>query len=368
MTLTLFTPGPVEIPAIVTQHLIDPPCNYHRQDEFKAMFAANQRDLKALVGLARPDDYSVTFLLASGTGTNEACLRALAALGPGVIIENGFFGQRLVEQARRSAIDHVVYRAPHDRPLDVARLDEFLAGHRALRWAYVVSHETRATLRNPLTAIAQVCKRRGLRVGADCVSSAFAYALSLEAAGVDLAVATTSKALMAVPGLGIVFARNDAMAELRTAARGDTYYLDLVGEHDKQAKELAPRFGQPVQLHAAVRGACLHLRGVGIDAHMRRIREQLAHVTRHLASLGVEALLAPEHRGWVAGNFLLPPGMLYPELTQRMAAQGFYILYGAIEDPRQFQVCTMGHLTAADVDGVEAAFTRVLAGAQRAVA
>ena len=39
MTLTLFTPGPVEIPAIVTQHLLDPPCNYHRQDEFKEMFA-----------------------------------------------------------------------------------------------------------------------------------------------------------------------------------------------------------------------------------------------------------------------------------------------------------------------------------------
>jgi hypothetical protein len=51
-----------------------------------------------------------------------------------------------------------------------------------------------------------------------------------------------------------------------------------------------------------------------------------------------------------------------------MAAEGFYILYGAIEDPRQFQVCTMGHLAQSDVDGVEAAFTRVLAVAQRAVA
>jgi 2-aminoethylphosphonate-pyruvate transaminase len=368
MALTLFTPGPVEIPAIVNQHLIDPPCNYHRQDEFKSMFAANQRDLKALVGIARADEYSVTFLLASGTGTNEACLRALAALGPGVIIENGFFGQRLAEQARRTAIEHVVYRAPHDRPLDVARLDEFQATRPAMRWAYVVSHETRATLRNPLTAVAQVCKRRGLRVGADCVSSAFAYRLDLEAAGVDLAVATTSKALMAVPGLGIVFARHEAMAALRAAARGDAYYLDLVGEHDKQQKELAPRFGQPVQLHAAVRGACVHLRSIGIDAHMRRIRDQLVHITRHLESLGVASLLAPEHRGWVAGNFLLPPGMLYPELTRRMAAEGFYILYGAIEDPRQFQVCTMGHLGPSDVDGVEAAFTRVLAGAQRAVA
>ncbi len=366
--LTLFTPGPVEIPTIVNDYLIDPPCNYHRQDGFKDMFAANQRDVKALLGLERPGDVDVTFLLASGTGTNEACLRALAALGKGVIIENGFFGQRLAEQARRGDIDHLVYRAPHDVPLDVARLDEFLATQRDLRWAYVVTHETRATLRNPLVGIGQTCKRHGLRVGADCVSSAFAYPLELEAAGVDLAVATTSKALMSVPGLGIVLARKDMMDELRAAAKGDTYYLDLVGEHDKQEKELAPRFGQPVQLHAAVRGACLHLRSIGIDAHMHRIRVQLEDITRHLEGLGVTAMLAPEHRGWVAGNFLLPPGMLYPELTRLMADEGFYILYGAIEDPRQFQVCTMGDLSAADVDGLKTAFTRVLGRDVRAVA
>jgi 2-aminoethylphosphonate-pyruvate transaminase len=205
-------------------------------------------------------------------------------------------------------------------------------------------------------------------VGADCVSSAFAYPLALEQAGVDLAVATTSKALMAVPGLGIVFARRDALAELRGAARDDAYYLDLLAEQAKQERELAPRFGQPVQLHAAVRGACLHLRGVGIDAHMRRIGSQLADVTAHLEELGVPAMLAPQHRGGVATNFVAPSELPYPELARRMAAEGYYILYGAIEDPRQFQVCTMGDLDGDDVDGVKRAFTRVVRGAERAVA
>ena len=170
---------------------------------------------------------------------------------------------------------------------------------------------------------------------------------------------------MAVPGLGIVYARREAMNELRAAAMGDGYYLDLVGEHDKQQKELAPRFGQPVQLHAAVRGACIHLRSIGIVAHMKRIRTQLEDITAHLEGLGVEGLLAPAHRGWVAGNFILPPGLVYSDFTRLMAAEGFYVLYGAIEDPRQFQVCTMGHLTAADVDGVKTAFSRVVVGARR---
>ena len=49
--LTLVTPGPVKIPAIIGEYLLNPPCNYHRQDGFKSMFEENQRDIKRLLGL-----------------------------------------------------------------------------------------------------------------------------------------------------------------------------------------------------------------------------------------------------------------------------------------------------------------------------
>jgi len=90
--LTLVTPGPVKIPAIIHEYLVNPPCNYHRQEGFCTMFDENQRDLKALLGVKDPTAFFVTILLASGTGTNEACMRALSVLGKGVIIRNGFFG------------------------------------------------------------------------------------------------------------------------------------------------------------------------------------------------------------------------------------------------------------------------------------
>lgn len=358
--LILFTPGPVQIPAIVNEYLVDPPCNYHRQDGFVEMYEQNQHDLKQLIGLRKPAEWFVTLLLSSGTGANEASMKALSQLGKGVIIRNGFFGQRLVDQATRNGFDFVVFDGPHDRPLDVAALDSFLASHDDVKWAYFVTHETRATLKNPMTEIGRTCKRRGLMVGADCVSSAFAYAIDLEASEVDLAVCNTSKALMAVPGLGLVFCRQAAMSELKLASKGEGYYFDLVGEYEKQKKDRAPRFGQPVQLHAAVRAACMHLKEVGIENHLARIRRQMEDCTAHLESLGVEAMLEPKYRGWVAGNFLLPAGILYPEFTQLMAREGYYILYGVIEDPRMFQVCTMGDLSEAQIDGLKRAFTKVL--------
>jgi len=366
--LTLVTPGPVKIPAIIHEYLVNPPCNYHRQEGFGVMFDENQRDIKQLLGIKDPNAFFVTTLLASGTGSNEAAMRTLSTLGKGVIIRNGFFGQRLVDQCTRTGIDHVVYDAPHDRPLDVIALEAFLQKTPGLKWGYFVSHETRATLLNPLVEIGRTLKSHGLVVGADCVSSAFAYPLSIEAAQLDLMVATTSKAIMAVPGLGLVLCRHTLMAALKAAGKADAYYLDLVGEYEKQKKEKAPRFGQPVELHAALRAACMHLLSVGIDNHHRRIRSQMLELISHLESLGVTALLEPKYRSNVVVNFLLPQGLTYPEFQVLMAREGFYILYGIIEDPSMFQLCTMGDLTDLDIAGLKNAFNKVLRARAVAVA
>ncbi len=367
--LTLVTPGPVKIPEIIHEYLVSPPCNYHRQEGFGVMFDENQRDLKSLLGIRDSSAFFVTILLASGTGTNEAAMRAMSVLGKGLIIRNGFFGQRLVDQCTRTGIDHDVYDAPDDRPLDAKHLDEFL--HHTTgkyKWAYFVSHETRATLKNPLEDIGRTLKSHGLVVGADCVSSAFAYKLSIEDAQLDLMVFTTSKALMAVPGLGMVLCRHTVMSSLKAAGKSEAYYLDLVGEYEKQKKEKAPRFGQPVELHAALRAACIHLTGVGIENHHRRIQSQMHELVSHLSTLGVNTLMEPKFRANVVVNFLLPSGLEYNEFQTLMAREGFYILYGIIEDPSMFQLCTMGDLTDFDIAGLKSAFNKVLRDRARAVA
>ncbi len=367
--LTLVTPGPVKIPSIIHEYLVNPPCNYHRQEGFGVMFDENQRDLKQLLGIKDPNAFFVTNLLASGTGTNEATMLAMSVLGKGLILRNGFFGQRLVDQCSRTGIQHDVYDAPDDRPMDVAALSDFLASNASkYKWAYFVSHETRATLKNPLEELGRTLKAAGLVVGADCVSSAFAYKLDLEEAQLDFAVFTTSKALMAVPGLGLVLCRHTVMAALKAAGKSEAYYLDLSGEYEKQKKERAPRFGQPVELHAAVRAACIHLLQTGIDNHHRRIQIQMHELVNHLQGLGVTALLEEKYRSNVVVNFMLPAGLHYTEFQALMAREGFYVLYGIIEDPSQFQICTMGDLTDLDIAGLKAAFNKVLLNRARAVA
>ncbi len=355
----LFTPGPVRTPPLVVQYLGQPPCNYHRQDAFSEMLAATERDLKRLIGIQHPADYFATVMTATGTGANEACILALAPHGKGLIAENGFFGARVVDQARQNGLDHVVVEGPQDRPLDPAAIAAALDKDPAIKWVFFVSHETRTGLKNPFEEIGRVCKDRGRLVAADAISSAYAYPIDIEASGIDLVTASSAKAIMAAPGLGIVFVKKASIAAIKAVRKPHGYYLDVIAECERQAAELQPRFAQPVVLHAALRAACIHLTEVGIEAHMARIQRQMQSVMDHLATLGIHPLLDARYRSNIAVNFRLPAGHAYKEFAKTMEGLGYYCLYGIPGDQTHFQLSTIGYLSDDDIAGVQAALTRV---------
>jgi 2-aminoethylphosphonate-pyruvate transaminase len=359
--LILFTPGPVRIPPIVREYLANPPCNYHRQDAFSEMFAATERDLKTLVGIQRHDAYFSTVMTATGTGANEACLLALEPLGKGLIATNGFFGARVVDQARQNGIAHEVLEGPQDRPLDPDAFAARLDADPSIKWVFFVSHETRTGLRNPIEDIGRVVKQRGRMVAADAISSAYAYPIDIEASQIDLVTASSAKAIQAAPGLGVVFTNKASAARLEAARTGAPrgYYLDVLAEYKKQAAEQQPRFAQPVVLHAALRAACDHLLKVGVANHMARIQRQMAALIEHLAAMDIHPLLDAAYRSNIAVNFRLPVGLPYSSFSKQMEERGYYCLYGIPGDQSHFQLSTIGHLTDDDLEGAKLALSDV---------
>jgi 2-aminoethylphosphonate-pyruvate transaminase len=256
----------------------------------------------------------------------------------------------------------VVFDAPDDRPVDPAALSVFLDRRSEARWLFFVAHETRAGLVNPLLEIGRAGRARGLLVAADVISAAFAYPLDLEGAGIDFAVASSAKGLMAVPGLGIVFVRIEAAERLLGLPPAAGYYLDVLSEFEMQRRTGQPRFAQPVALHAALHAACEHLEQVGIERHFGRIRRQMAEIERFLGGLGIVPRLPADRRSGVVVNFDLPRGIGYAEFSERMEEEGYYLLYGIPGDGSHFQVSTMGDLTDEHVAGLRRALGRVLGG------
>jgi 2-aminoethylphosphonate-pyruvate transaminase len=359
--LILLTPGPVRIPERVAHALSHPPCNYHRQEAFTQMFVETERLLKQLVGIKNPDAYYSTVMTATGTGVNEACLLALEPLGKGLVLHNGFFAARAVDQAKQNNIAIDVLESAHDRPLDPDAVAKRLDADPSIKWVFFVSHETRAGLTNPLEAIGKVCKQRNKMVAADVISSAYAYPIDLEASQVDLATASSAKAIMAAPGLGVIFTKKASVAALKAAGRPRGYYLDVVSEYEKQVKESQTRFAQPVALHAALNAACHHLADQTIEKHHGRIQAQMKTLTDHLAKLGIEPLLDAKYRSNIAVNFRLPAGRTYNDFASRMQGEGFFCLYGIPGDQSHFQLSTIGDLTADHIGGARDALSAVLA-------
>jgi 2-aminoethylphosphonate-pyruvate transaminase len=360
----LLTPGPVRTPPLVAEYLAHPPCNYHRQDAFSTMFEETERDLKNLIGITAPDAYFATILTTTGTGANEACLFALEPLGKGLIANNGFFGARVVDQARQNNIDHTVYEGPTDRPLDPREIAAVLERDPSIKWVFFVSHETRAGLVNPFEAIARACKAHGVHVGADAISSAFAYKIDIESSQADLVTASSAKAIMAAPGLGIVFTRKASIPALEAAGPRRGYYFDVIAEYKKQSSEKQPRFAQPVALHAALRAACTYLGWQGIEAHMERIQRQMRMLTDHLRTLDIHPMLESGFRSNIAVNFRLPVGMPYKAFSARMEELGYFCLYGVPGDSTHFQLSTIGYLSDEDIKGVQTALSAVLKDAR----
>lgn len=361
--LILFTPGPVRIPPLVAEYLHSPPCNYHRQDAFSRMFADTERDLKKLIGIKNPDQYFATIMTATGTGANEACMLAMQPLGKGLLASNGYFGDRAVSQAKQNGFDVTVITSAHDRPLDPQAFAAALDADPSIKWVWFVSHETRAGLRNPFEEIGRVCKQRGKFIAADGISSAYAYPIDIEASGIDLVTASSAKAIMAAPGLGIVFTKKDSVAALEAAGGGKKphgYYLDVIAEYKKQSAELQPRFAQPVVLHAALRAACMHLQEKGgIEVHMARIQRQMADLITHLAGLGIKPLLDEQFRSNIAVNFSLPVGLPYSAFAKTMEERGFFCLYGIPGDQSHFQLSTIGYLSDSDIEAAKTALSEV---------
>ncbi len=355
----LFTPGPVQIPPVVAEAFQDPPCNYHRQKGFRELFRGIELDLKTLLGVRDQDAYFATLLTCTGTGANEACLITLAPTGKGLILSNGFFGDRILHQAQVNQIDHLELRLDPNQPINVDVVEDKLRNHPDLRWVFFVSHETRVGLINPVASLGQRIKQLGRIVAADIVSSAYAYPIDMEAAELDLAVASSAKALMAIPGIGIVFVRRSSVSALSAQPR-QSYYLDIIAEYERQLRDSEPRFAQPVALYAALAAACCHLKEVGIANHMARIRQQMAELTDHLAHLGVPPMLAQEHRSGIATNFRLPSHLPYSLFASRMGAAGYFLLYGIPGDQSHFQLSTIGDINDDQIRGIKSAFAKVL--------
>jgi aspartate aminotransferase-like enzyme len=210
-----FLPGPVTIlPAVRAAFCAEP--QTHRSAHFLDQVARVRRGLCELAGAAQ-----AALMLGSGTLANDAIAAALGEHGGrGLVLANGEFGERLLDHARRAALDFEPLRKPWGAAFEEAELHEALQ-RSAARWIWGVHGETSTGVLNDLALLRRAAAAARARLCLDCISTIGTLALDLR--GVWLASGASGKGLGAYPGLSLVLVNGEPPRRTCAVPR----YLDL---------------------------------------------------------------------------------------------------------------------------------------------
>lgn len=327
-----FLPGPVPVHPEVSRAFADPAIS-HRSAAFHARMAVVRRRLCELVGLP-----NVQLLVGSGTLANDAVGAQLSLLpGRGLVLSNGEFGERLIEQAGRFGLSFTPLRSEWGGPLpldEAARLTDARADASAdssaerVEWIWAVHCETSTGVLNDLPRLSGLARKRGAKLCVDAISSV--GNVSVDLSGAWLATATSGKGLAAYPGLGLVFHRDEVEPSPRLPR-----YLDL----GLWAREGGVPFTASSNLLAAL-GRALEIDGAEGGRRARLAAELRPRIER----LGFRCLAPCEIAApWVLT--LVPnEGTSAFALGERLEAQGFLLSYrsGYLVRRNWLQVCLMG--------------------------
>lgn len=327
-------PGPVKIHPSVRASLARRSVS-HRSQDFVHDFEDIRQRLCKLVNASH-----VVVLLGSGTLANDAVAAQLSlARERGLILRNGEFGERLVEQARRFGLSFKLLGSGWGRELPYAKVRRLLGQDRSIRWLWAVHCETSTGVLNDLPRLKELAGAADIRLCLDCISSIGTVPVDLER--VHFATGVSGKGLAAYPGLSFVF-HHHAINPSAALPR----YLDLGGYAESRgvpfttSSNLVYALGQSLTRFALPDG-----KGPSSPAAAYRASAALARWVRpRLETLGF-TILAPGSIASPAVMTLVLPGSLDSvRVGECLEAHGFSLSYRSRYLVRRnlIQICLMG--------------------------
>jgi alanine-glyoxylate transaminase / serine-glyoxylate transaminase / serine-pyruvate transaminase len=242
-------------------------------------------------------------LQATGTAGMEAGVAALIEPRDTVVVGvAGYFGQRLVEIARRAGADVVEVGVPFGQAIPTERLAEALRRHPETQLLAVVHAETSVGVRQPVEELAEAARGSDALILVDQVTALGGIPSRADEWELDYCYSCSQKCLGAPPGLAPVSVSERGLERLRARRSPVAFTFDL---------ELLARYWverPPVYHHTA---PILHLYALH-EALRLALEEGLdARFARH-AEVGRSFQAAIEERGL---ELLAEPGARLPQLT-----------------------------------------------------
>lgn len=191
-------PGPVNVKNIISDEFKKNSLS-HRCENFLQNYKKTSDSLCRFVNAKE-----VQLFTGSATLANEVILSHLSALSEkGLIVSNGEFGDRIIQQAICQKIIFNEYKVALGEELDVHFIEQLLIKDNKIKWLFVVHCETSSGVINDISKLSDICNRLNIMILLDCVSS-FGM-IPLDLSNVYMASASSGKAIGSFSGLSMIF-------------------------------------------------------------------------------------------------------------------------------------------------------------------
>ena len=199
--------GPVALIPEVRQTFAQQPLS-HRSAAFRQIFTETTELLSGHFGVRESFIFS-----GSGTAANEAMICQIKMLGGnGIVLCNGEFGNRLIEQASAHHLQFKRYIIPWGEQFDLLEIERMIQQNEA-RWLLFCHCETSSGVLNNLNELCVLATRANCKCFVDCISSV--GAVDIDLSSVAMATASSGKGLCSVAGLALVFSNIDVASDGR---------------------------------------------------------------------------------------------------------------------------------------------------------
>jgi alanine-glyoxylate transaminase/serine-glyoxylate transaminase/serine-pyruvate transaminase len=308
----------------------------------------------------------VLALQATGTSGMETGLVSLLEPGDEVIIGvSGFFGERMIEIARRHGAEVVEVRAPLGEHVPNQRLLGALHEHPEARLMAVVHAETSTGVEHPLADLGAALRGGETLLMADCVTSLGGVEVDFDGWGIDYAYSCTQKCLGAPPGMCPVAVSERALERIRGRQTPVPYAFDLLAlERYWVTRPAAYHHTAPILHIYALHEALRQLITEGLTARWQRHAQAGRALQEALGERGLELLADPRYQLAPLTAIRVPEGIDGKQVQTRMLRERGIEIGGGLGPgaPPIWRVGLMGHNARVEVaDRVLEALDAVLA-------
>lgn len=345
----LLTPGPLTTSRTVKQVMLRDYCTW--DDDYNSLVTEIRARLVRLA--SKTEDYTCILMQGSGTFCVEAAVGSVIPPdGKLLVINNGAYGQRIIQMAQRLRIAHHELLHEETEPADLSRIDAVLRSDPAITHVALVHCETTTGLLNPAAEVGQLVRRHGRLYIVDAMSSFAGIPMTAEGLGAHYLVSSSNKCVQGVPGFGFVFADRAEFAKTRGYAR--SLAMDLYDQwHEMETKGGKWRYTSPTHVVRAFYQAMDELDAEGgITARNRRYRENHRLLVEGMTRLGFQTLLPAELQSPIITSFLYPShqAFSFEKMYAAMKRRRFVIYPGKISRAATFRIGTIGHVFPADIE------------------